>query len=324
MKKLISAMVGVGLLLSATLCVSATINTSYSVTADYSSATQGNNGWYYQIRDGGAYSGYYNLTKATEGTQWNEYTASGAIQRFVSGGGSMQAKGTTVDNKTAFVWKAPYSGKVNLTANGNIHMAYNSGQKAPIEAGIAHTNANYELIDYQNEYDTDAVRTNDDYIWWYSMPANDKVGIAPYSIDIEVTRGDMLFFEIGSTSATAATIGWKPVVTYTQAAEYTVSDTAVDAIKNVSESASVAVELYGMPTSTSTYFMVYDNQNRLRDITAVGASDISGSRINKTITMPSFGTGEESYEGWRIDTFAVTADTERFYPISISEKMVLK
>ena len=74
--------------------------------------------------------------------------------------------------------------------------------------GIAHTNSDYELVDYQNEYDSDTVKTNDNYIWWYSIPANDKVGIEPYNIDIEVSAGDMLFFEMGSITATAATMAF--------------------------------------------------------------------------------------------------------------------
>jgi len=326
MKKIISMVLCIGLLLSATLCAQAAVTPNYSLTSNYSTTTQGANGWYYQYRDGGTYSDYKDLTKETEGTRWVVYTASGAVQNFVTAIGEMQAKGSTVDNKTAFVWKAPYSGKINLTANGNVRMVYNSGQKAPIEAGIAHTNSNYELVDYQNEYDSDTVKTNDNYIWWYSIPANDKVGIEPYNIDIEVSAGDMLFFEMGSITATAATMVWDPVIKYLQAAQYTAGGAGVTEIKDIDEGSAVSIELYNdTPLSASVYFMVYDALNRLRDIDIVTGSETSGSRINTVLTMPAFDANEAetSYEGWKIKTFAITNSIDRFYPVNISDKLIL-
>ncbi len=323
MKKIISMVLCIGLLLSATLCAQAAVTPNYCLSADYSSTTQGAKGWYYRYRDGGTYSDYKDLTKATEGKNWVVYTASGAVQNFVTAIGEMQAKGSTVDNKTAFVWKAPYSGKINLTANGNVRMAYNSGQKAPIEVGIAHTNSNYELVDYQNEYDSDTVKTNDNYIWWYSIPANYKVGIEPYNIDIEVSAGDMLFFEMGSITATAATMVWDPVIKYLQATQYTVGGAGVTEIKDIDEGSAVSIELYNdTPLSASVYFMVYDYSNRLRDIKNVAGDS---SHINTVLTMPVFdeNEAETSYEGWKIKTFAITNSIDRFYPVNISDKLIL-
>lgn len=326
MKKIISVVLCVGLLLSSVLCAQAAVTSGYRLTSDYSSTTQGANGWYYQYRDGGAYSDYKDLTKATEGTNWCFYTASGSVQNFVSAGGNMQAKGTTVDNKTAFVWRAPYSGKIKLTSNGNVRMAYSSGQKAPIEVGIAHTNSNYELVDYQNEYDSDTIKTNDNYIWWYSIPANDKVGIDPYDVDIEVSAGDMIFFEMGSTSATAATMVWDPVIKYLQAVEYTAGGESITGIKDIDEGADVSIELYSDTSLNATVcFMLYDASNRLRGIKTVSGEETSGSRINTVLTMPPFNAGDDeaSYEGWKIKTFAVTNSIDRFYPVNISDKLIL-
>lgn len=323
MKKVISAVLTAGMILTSAIGVSAAISPSYSAIGDYTHDAQGNKGWRYQYRDGGAYSSYVDMTAATEGTNWVVYTASGSVQNFISAGGNMQAKGTTVDNKTAFSWQAPYSGVVNLTAGANIAMAYNNGQKAPIEAGIAHTNANFELIDYQNEYDTDSVKTNDNYIWWYSIQPNDKVGTEPYNIDIEVSKGDWLFFEIGSTSATAATMVWKPVVTYKQAIEYTSGGTALSSVKDITtDGGTVNIETYSSTSlDANVYLMVYDAQNSLRDIKTLTQS---GTKGTAEITMPLKNASETSYEGWSIKTFAITNATDRFFPVDISEKLILK
>lgn len=322
MKKIFCVVLCGILLLSSVLPVHASIIPNYALTADYSPAAQGASGWFYQYRDGGAYSNYVNLTKATEGTNWCLYTPSGAVQNFVTAAGMMQAKGTTVDNKTAFVWKAPYSGKVKLTANNNIRMAYGAGQKAPIEAGIAHTNSKYELIDYKNEYDSDTIKSNDNYIWWASVAANDKIGVEPYDINIDVSAGDMLFFEIGSISSTAATIIWDPVIKYLQAANYSVNGESVYEIEDVAEGAYVSVELYNSDASfkAELYSVVYDSSNRLRAVKPI--SDKNGSTV---ITMPMYdkNSKETSYKGWSIRVFAVTDSEGRFYPVEISNKLVL-
>lgn len=322
MKKIFCIVICLVFVLSSSLIVQASIVANYELTADYNSTTQGANGWFYQYRDGGTYSNYVNLTKATEGTNWCLYTASGSIQNFVTAAGLMQAKGTTVDNKTAFVWKAPYSGKIKLTANNNIRMAYGAGQKAPIEAGIAHTSSNYELIDYQNEYDKDTIKSNDNYIWWTSVAANDKIGVEPYDINIDVSAGDMLFFEIGSISSSAATIIWDPVIKYLQAVDYSADGESVYAIENVAEGADVAVELYNRDASfkAELYSMVYDSSNRLRVVKYI--ADENGSVV---IAMPMYdrNTDETSYKGWSIRVFAITNSTGRFYPVDISNKLVL-
>lgn len=322
MKKLFCVVLCGVLLLSSVLLVQASIIPNYALTADYSPTTQGANGWFYQYRDGGSYSNYVNLTKATEGTNWCLYTASGSIQNFVTATGKLQAKGSSVDNKTAFVWKAPYSGKVKLTANNNIRMAYGAGQKAPIEAGIAHTNSKYELIDYQNEYDNDITKSNDNYIWWASIAENDNIGVEPYDINIDVSAGDMLFFEIGSVSSTAATVIWDPVIKYLQAADYSVGGESVYEIENVAEGVDVAIELYNRDASfkAELYSMVYDSSNRLRAVKYI--ADKNGSVV---ITMPSYdkSSDETSYKGWSIRVFAVTNSTGRFYPVDISDKLVL-
>lgn len=322
MKRIISIVLCAVLSFSLVPCAQAAITLGYCLTSDYAT-TQGVNGWYYQYRNGGTYSDYKDMTKATTSPNWCVYSDSGAVQNFVSAAGNMQACGRSVDNKTAFVWKAPYSGNIKLTSNGNVRMAYNSGQKAPIEVGIAHTNANYELVNYYNEYDSDTIKTNDDYIWWYSIPANDKVGIESYDVDIEVSAGDMLFFEMGSTSATAATIVWDPVIKYLQTVKYTVSDEDISEIKNISEGADVDIEVYNeTPLNALVCFVMYDASNRLRCVKAVSSETTS---INTVLTMPPFdlNEGEDSYEGWIIKTFAVTNSVDRFYPVNISDKLIL-
>lgn len=324
MKKIISTILCLIIILASAVGVSAAISTNYSVSADYSTV-QGNNGWHYMYRDGGNYSSYVELEYMADGNRWvriNQTT--GNVMNFATSA-TLQARGSSIDNKTAYIWQAPYSGKVTLSAVSNIRMSY-KGQKAPIEVGIAHTNANNEVIDYDNEYDNDTNTANNDYIWHGVIAASDIVGIDPYSIDIEVSIGDKIYFEMASIDASSATIVWQPMITYKQAAEYKAEGVKIDSLKGLAENSVVSCEVNtGSALNAYIHFLVFDNNGRLRVVKAVTDSEITGNTISTSVTLPSFDTkeNETSYEGWRISLFAITKSTDRFYPISISEKLEL-
>ncbi len=325
MKKLISAVLCLGLVLASMATVSAAIVPSYNVTSDYRDNVQGNKGWYYAYRDGGDYSQYILLEDEATNTRWVRLNpTTGLVQNFASSTG-LQAYGTSVANKTAFVWEAPYSGVVTLSSASNPRMSYR-GQRAPIEIGIAHTDKDYKLIDYDNEYDLDENKNNDDYVWHGVIAASDDVGLAPYSVELSVSAGDHICFEMGSTSASSATIIWQPTINYTQAAEFQVNGTQVTAIEEVAENSVVDCEINtGSPLDAYTYLMIYDSNGRLREVKPVTDSEIAGPTISTSVTMPAFDANdnETSYEGWSLSSFAITKVPGRFYPINISEKLVL-
>ncbi len=315
MKKFICSILCFSIIFAGMLSASATepmadMDLMYNSQDDFSDITgnEDTSNWLYQYNYGGeGYSAYktgeYNADKSRyifKDESGSEITNLYVRNRVIS------IKGTE-GHKTAYVWIAPYSGKVNLksaeyAADKPTVIKYNesaASQEYILKANIAHA-------------DKDGNEIEDSY---WSADIGGEYVPKTYDIqNVEVEKGDRIYFELSGTSGSYNEAFWVAAVTYTEAAAYSADNPT--AITNGGEVTCKLLIGPEMTEKSKVHLLVFDEAGSLRTVGNPVEIDTSDINIQKelTVTMPTIGAGE-TYEGWNIVPFAASADTGRFYQV---------
>lgn len=284
----------------------ADIKTEYNARVDYSSGTQGANGWRYQYMSiNGNYESYIDLT--WNGTKYVFANSSGSIVNNISNG--VIQPGPWKKN-SAFVWQAPLNGTVELTCEGNVRKQ-NAG--ASTKALIVKT---------------DSKSQNAETLWQRDIDGQDKVGTGnTYEISVDVKKDDIIYFEIQCDSNAAAETAWIPVVTYKQTALFTQGENQITKPADITDNADINCTLYdtlSIDGNSYVYMAVFDNEGYMRAISApynIEYQNWTDGRAEMSLNA-NFGT--EDFSGWSIKLFAVTDEASRRYPYSLSDLLYIK
>lgn len=315
-KKIISGIMATMLVLSSFVVVNADglEKLSFDSKKDWS-MTQGENSWYYQYTSDGTYSGYKNMTWATKGsnTTYHGSNATGAfVDNFYVKDNAMHIGGGKL--KPARVWVAPYSGVVRVASVGNIRKFNNSTVGETV---------------YANIVKTDKSQKNEEVLWSCGVKPGDNIGNGnTYSFDIEVAKGDRIYFEITAASAANGGVYWETTVDYRQAAFFSKSGKQIESTSEiVSENIvdCVFYDLKNIEDDAKLYMVVYDQLGRMRKMSKVTDVDIDSfadRQASLSVSMPKLAENE-TYSGWNIKLFGITAISGRYWPIEISDVISL-
>ena len=272
---------------------------------DFSLVAQGTNNWYYQYGNGTNYEKYSMMVVSN--SRWARINDEKNIANFIMNNAMQPSGGSAA--WTARVWVAPYDGVVRLGTDGSIRRQKTSST-APATVRIAHTDSAYHEYTYEGNANGK--------LWSGSVDAGDTVGIAnPYDLEVAVSKGDRLYFEMTSSAVANAELLWTPMVTYIEAASFSADGEAVDSIKEVNKGASVTCEMYDWRIEEPAYVypVLYDESGRMRAIGQPATFDTDERKAEMAITVPSIGTSN-SFDGWRISYIALTGMSGRYYPVT--------
>ena len=313
-KKIISGIMATMIVLSSVVIVNADglEKLSFDSKKDWS-MTQGENSWYYQYTSDGTYSGYKNMTWATKGsnTTYHGSNATGAfVDNFYVKDNAMHIGGGKL--KPARVWVAPYPGVVRVASVGNIRKFNNS--------------AVGEIV-YANIVKTDKSQKNEEVLWSCGVKQGDNIGNGnTYSFDIEVAKGDRIYFEITAESAANGGVYWETTVDYTQAAYFSKDAKKVTSVNDLTSECKVDCTFFDLKKideNAKLYMVVYDENGRMRAMSGMSKIEIESWEDRKadiSVTMPK---NENGFSGWSIRVFGITDISGRYWPIEISEAICL-
>lgn len=312
MKKAISLLLAVAVLCGVGINVCAAtpeMKLSYEHKTDFPTTdAAGTNDWLYQYNPGEKYSEYVNLEWNASGTSYVRRDGSGNVDNYVSKW-SLHPGGP---GPTAIVWVAPNSGRVRLTTNGGVCKSGDKGSE--VFASIVHADSKSE---------------NAKQLWYKVIEGSDTTGTQnTYNIETDVKIGDKIYFEIDcNTTASAATV-WNPQVTYVECLQYSVGNTRLSSVDEISSGAVVTAEYYREETMTETekgYIVVYDDEGRLRNV-GVPEEYILGASCKThqmMVTLPTVSDGE-SYKDWQLSFVTLTTQSGRYFPTVDLDKLSLK
>lgn len=315
-KKIISGVIASMLMLSSVVVVNAQEfqKLSFDSKKDWS-MTQGENSWYYQYTTDGTYTGYKNMTWATKGsnTTYHGSNATGAfVDNFYVKDNAMHIGGGNL--KSARVWVAPYPGVVRVASAGNIRKLSNSSVG--------------EII-YANIVKTDKSQKNEKVLWSCGVKQGDNIGNGnTYSFDIEVDKGDRIYFEISGSSAANGGVYWETTVDYRQAAYFSKSGKQIGSVIELEDENIVDCVFYdqkNIEEDAKLYMVVYDRLGRMRKMSKVTDVDIDSftdRQATLSVSMPKLAENE-TYSGWNIKLYGITANQGRYWPVEISGALCL-
>ena len=285
---------------------------SFNSKTDWS-MTQGENSWYYQYTIDGTYSGYKNMTWATKGSNTTFHGANdtGAfVDNFYVKENSMHIGGANL--KPARVWVAPYPGVVRVASVGNIRKLS--------------TSTLGEIV-YANIVKTDKNQKNEKVLWSCGIKQGDSIGNDNiYSFDVEVDKGERIYFELSSAGAANGGAYWETTIDYRQAAYFEKDAKQVSSIDELKANDSLKCTFYDLKSideNAKLYMAVYDENGRMRAMSNVSKIDIeswSERKADITIVMPD---SENGFSGWNVKLFGITDISGRYWPIKISDAICL-
>lgn len=277
----------------------------YNAREDFTS-TQGANLWRYQYMT--AAENYESYTDMTwKGTKYVYVNANGDIVNNVN---STVLQPGPWGKNSAYVWIAPYSGTVKLTCEGNVRKQ-NVGSDTTA------------LITKTNE-----VCKEPTVLWEKAIAGSDKTGAGnTYDINLEIKANERLYFEIKASSNASAETAWTPIVTYTQTAAFEQNGEKILKASDLIDGADLTCTLYdknAITENANIYAAVFDSEGYMRAISDEQLVDVvSWTNRKAEMTIP-MNFGAESYDGWQVKIFAVSAQSGRRYPFNISELINIK
>lgn len=281
------------------------LKTIYNAREDFTS-TQGANLWRYQyMTAAGNYESYTDMT-------WNgtKYVYKDQNDNVWNNINSTVIQPGPWGSNSAYVWIAPYSGTVKLTCVGNVRKQNVGNDTTAI---ITKTNA---------------VCKEPAVLWEKMIVGTDRTGTGnTYDIELEIKANERLYFEVKVGSPTSAETAWTPIVTYTQVAAFEQNGEKILDASQVTDGADLTCTLYdknAITENANIYAAVFDSEGYMRAISDAQFVDVMSWTDRKAeITLP-MNFGAESYDGWQVKIFAVSAQSDRKYPFNISESICIK
>lgn len=287
---------------------------SFDSAADWVDGVQGNNCWYYQYTLDSKYTKYTNGSWTTKNNTKGFY--------------GMNSSGTVVDNfyvtqngmhpgigeksKPARVWVAPYSGRVRVYSNGNVRKASKWGGQTVV-ANIVHTNSKQK---------------DEKLLWTANILSGNVIGEGNnYSFDVDVTKGDRIYFEISCASQSNAGVIWQTKLDYLQASYFSVNGAEVSSTEDLTSGSMISCSFYdgGVINEASRLFLaVYDEKGRMRKISDVSSKDFTDNdnrRVDLSVILPE---SSGAYSGWSIKLIGVTASPNEYWPVDVADTVCFK
>lgn len=281
------------------------LKTVYNAREDFTS-TQGANLWRYQYMT--AAENYESYTDMT----WNgtKYVYKDQNDNVWNNINSTVIQPGPWGSNSAYVWIAPYSGTVKLTCEGNVRKQ-NIG------------NDTTAIITKTNE-----ICKEPTVIWEKVIVGTDRTGTGnTYDINLEIKANERLYFEVKVGSPTSAETAWTPIVTYTQVAMFGQNGEKVLNASDLIDGADLICTFYDKSVineNANIYAAVFDSEGYMRTISDAQFVDVvSWTNRKAEMTIP-MNFGAESYVGWQVKIFAVSAQSGRRYPFNISEMINIK
>lgn len=288
----------------------------FNAIEDFSITAQGTNNWYYQYGDGENYENYG--TMVVSNSRWARLN-DGAIANYILNGTMQPGSGSYL--KTARVWVAPYDGIVSVGVKGNIYRLSTKSQ-AEASVRIAHTDKNFKEYLYE--------ANANGKLWNGTVGAGDTTGVADaYALEVAVSAGDRLYFEVSSANISSAEVIWNPTVSYIQAVNFSVNGEKKNAMSDVLSGDVLTCEVYDKYAITETsniYLVVYDDMGRVRTIGNAATFDVgdtSDRKTEATVTMPTL-SGEQTFKDWKVGFMAFTQTPGRYYSVIPANTLFLK
>lgn len=281
------------------------LKTEYNAQVDFVSE-QGGNIWRYQyMTASGNYESYTDM--AWNGSKYVYVNANGDIVNNVS---SAVLQPGPWGKNSAYVWIAPHSGTVRLTCEGNVRKQ-NVGSDTTA------------LITKTNE-----ICKEPTVLWEKTISGSDKTGTGnTYDISLKIKANERLYFEIKAGSNASAETAWTPIVAYTQTAVFEQNGEKILKAADLTDGVDLTCTLYDtgvINEKADIYAAIFDSEGYMRVISDAQSVDpMSWTDRKAEMTLPlNFGT--ESYNGWQVKIFAVSAQSGRRYPFGISEMINIK
>lgn len=291
----------------------------YDSDTDWVAGKQGNKGWYYQYTLEDKYTKYKDASWTSNGgtTAWFGSNSGGSVvgNFYVSQWG--MHPGIGANSKPARVWVAPYSGKVRVASVGNVRKTGKWGGQ-PVTANVVITNSKQK---------------DEKLLWTTAVQSGDVIGEGnSYSLDVDVNKGDRIYFEISCSSQANAGVAWRTEVDYLQASYFSVNGAEVTSTDSIAAGSTVNVAFYESNVITEgckLLLAVYDDKGRMRQISDVVDTNFTASGIEReslSVTMPTVTPeeGKAPYGGWSIKLIGVTDKADEYYPVSVSDTICLK
>ena len=224
----------------------------------------------------------------------------GYIVRSLSGVGAIaDAKKLSPGDEcsVAAVWTAPVSGVVRLTPDGAIATA--DGDTACIKIVKMNIENNKEDIIFEATTDDD---TN-------------------YDINLPVTRGDKLYFEVEKTRSSQTEVLWNPQIDYIQSTIFSIGGKLLINTQNIEEDDTVHCTFKDekiISEEAMVMLAVYDDKNCLVDLSEPEyiTPDSEGRTEFNISTDISFEAVD--YSGWKISLMVITMQDGRYFSANIS------
>ena len=302
MKKIIGIILTIAIMLMCTAPAFAATKYEYTSSPDYAEG-QGTNNWYYMNSTAKVMGTYKEMTWGEWGNIWKTCYAysidAGKASTYIADAGLQKPN---LGSSIAKVWEAPMTGSVHLSSNGGVKKNESQAIGCTIAAKI---------------YKADANQENAVLLWETEIAGTDNIGVN-YNLDVDIKRGERLFFEVMCVSTDAfGECRWDPVVTYNQAVSFSSKGEMIDSVSGGSESDTITCTFYDNDTIEEdmfAYFALYNDEGGMVNMASqrINVADWNTREVELSVPMLA---GVESFEGWSADILLLTTESGRCYSV---------
>lgn len=311
MKKITGIILAVALMLSCVSPAFAATKYEYTSSADYVQ-TQGTDGWYYMYSTAKVIGTYKEMTWGEWGNIWKTCYAysidAGKASSYIAEGGLQKPN---LGSNVAKIWVAPMTGNLHLTSTDGVKKNESKTAGCTVAAKI---------------YKADANDENAILLWETEIAGTDNIGVN-YNIDVDVNRGDKIYFELSCVGSDAhGECRWDPKVSYNQAVKFSRSDETIDGFNTIEESDTLKCTFYDKNSINEdmiAYLALYNEEGGMVSMASESIAIKDWTSRELVVDIPiSF--GQESYEGWSADLLLLTAESGRCYSVLNAEPFSIK